>query len=195
MDASGTTCLGSGVIPLTDDILKESIQSAISQNYVSIGMLLLTLAIAGVIVAYVVLAIYNLFANWRRMTQSGRKQQPMNADSLDDARSVTERARVDLPMMSEVTVAKKQLRDLEAQYRPYNEAMRRHALRRGEMPDDLIDNRIVSRDYDDYDYKKNRRGHKPKGGDRRVITDPNRPLIERGRRRNSDTGSDSEDGH
>jgi len=179
MDATGTTCLGSGSIPLTDDILKQSIQSAITVNYVSIGMLLLTLAISGAIVAYVVVAIYNLFSKWRRVTQSGRKQLMMNSDSLDDARSVTERAKADLPMMSEVTVAKKQLRDLETQYRPYNEAMRRHALRRGEMPDDLIDARIVSRDYDDYDYKTRRRSRNPKRGDRRVITDPNRPLIER----------------
>lgn len=196
MDVQGTTCLGSGPQALSDDALVGMIQDTIEKNYVSIGMLLLTLAVAGVIVSYVGTAVYQLFTKWRRLTQGAITKQA-SADSLDDARSDRERANTEAPMLSEVAAARLQLQDLEKRYKPYNEAMKRYASRRGELPDDLIDNRIVSRDYDDYDYKvTQRKGHKRQGMDRRVITDPNRPLVERSRNHNhkaSHTDSDSDD--
>jgi len=194
MDILGTTCLGNGPQPLKDELLVGKISDMIQTNYVSMGMLLLTLAVAGVIVAYVSTAVYQLFSKWRMMTRGAiNGPKPISASTLDDARSDTERAKEDLTMLAEVTAARSRLQDLEKQYKPYNEAMKRHAARRGELPDDLIDNRIVSRDYDDYDYKATKReGHKRSGTDRRVITDPNRPMVERTKERRADTDSDSD---
>jgi hypothetical protein len=177
MDASGTSCLGSGPIPLSDELLQMSISETISKNYVSLAMLVITIAIAGCIVAYVLTAVFKLFENWRRLTRGSAGSAPELAskENIDDARSVLERAKDDLPIISEVAVARKKLQGLESRYKSYNEAMKRYASRRKEIPDDLIDNRIVSRDYDDYDYRPSRRTHQ----DQRVITDSSRPLMER----------------
>jgi hypothetical protein len=173
-DVGMGSCIVSDMPDMKNDILVQSIMSTVNDNYICIGMLLLTMTIAGAIVTYVCKSITELYLQWRRLSKGALIVSRANSDSIDDIPSPKDDVD-DLPIVSSVHVARKRLAKLGTKYKSYNEAMKRYALARGELPDDLIDNRVLSRDYDNYKYDSRARV----GGSRRVITDPNRPWIER----------------
>jgi hypothetical protein len=149
------------------DTILKAINRTASDNFTILTLSGLMLALTAAVLWFVGARIVSLVVDWRSVkqrqgsaTRAGGKAQGTSSEELHDdvqyalpapAAPDAEGRRAD------ATSVAKRIADLKALYAPYNAAMVKYAQRRGRVADDLIDERIIGRADDNYNYRRRRR--------------------------------------
>jgi t-SNARE complex subunit (syntaxin) len=148
---------GTGV----DEVLR-GIRSAIADNVTCLGLCLAVVVVAALVLWYVLATVWAILTEWRRLVRPPLGGAPPPPRDAEDARDdVPAEASLGIaaelsPRREAVAVATK-LKGIAAKYDRYNRAIRRYAVRHGDLSDDVVDKRVVSRADDNYSYNRRRK--------------------------------------
>lgn len=155
---------------LSDLRITGKIWENIIHNYLGLFCIFVVVIFAGMVIVYIIQQVYDILMAWRSMIHPTLRINKLDASDLD---SYPQRPVTSSSIIMSSILARKRVDDMERKYKSYNDAMKRHALRRGRLPDDIMDRRILSRNEDDYDYTDSKT--------KQVISDNSIPFTERER--------------
>ncbi len=147
------------------DVTLRQLRSVINDNLICLGLTGALVMVTVLVVAYVASAVYGLVSSWRagvassRLSRERGEKVPKPASVNDDVvykprRFVSAGSRAGQQGVPEATLVRNAIKTLNVRYGDYNSAVKRYAANRkdGEAADDLIDERVLSRESDDYRY-------------------------------------------
>jgi len=135
-----------------DDNIKRAINSVISENIICIALIVVVVLITGIIVYYVGRTLIDILKEYREHTAKTQAMmvdtyQVVNDENSDD--EVYEEPER-MPQVPEVESVQRRIKDIEKRYKTYNEEI----SKRRDGTEAVMDARIVSREEDNYTYKK-----------------------------------------
>jgi hypothetical protein len=157
-DVSAGACHGKPTGSASVELTLKHIRSAISDNVVVLAISAAIVSVSLGIVWFCYRTLSEMFAEWRKHQLTSSSEKIMSSTDADDAvyRSGGAGAFDDLPQTSEGIAIAARMKGIASLYTPYNDAMKARAANRDEIPDDLIDQRIMTRSDDDFRYPRRR---------------------------------------
>lgn len=133
------------------DLSKRMLSRAIKTNALAMTLSIVIICVCLLLLFFVIRSIIRLARNHTSRTKSTSTSK--NNNESDDIK-YTGKKRIDLPVEPESLRVLAKLDEIKALYDPYNHAVSDYAMRvKGEKtPDDLINESILSRRHDSFDY-------------------------------------------
>ena len=137
-----------------DNLLKQ-LDMVVRENTMAITVCFLIIGISGVVIFFIGKMAWGVVRSHRQRVGKEETTVPPGAGTGhdDDIHYVAKDGMgADLPQEAEAARVGAKLARVAAQYSAYNRALSNKLKGRGKVPDDLIDERILSRDEDDFKY-------------------------------------------
>jgi lipopolysaccharide export LptBFGC system permease protein LptF len=137
----------------TLDGLVRSLSRAYAETFQMLVIALIIFLISGSIVAYTAYQIYNLYKEWKAKMVSPDKKADAAASQYQRD-NFTYKDSSELPEAPQANKIAERMNKINTLYKEYNKAVAKHALRKDEDPDGLMDKSIVDAKDDNYVYPK-----------------------------------------
>lgn len=140
-----------------DDVLKRMLKSVITENIITIGLMVVVILVTAFIVQYVVRVLMSIIKEYRDHTtvidklNKSKQDAFVNAEDADEDREdEVYKEPPKLPKVPQVFSVKKRIAEIEKQYKTYNETI----SKRRDGSQAIMDSRIMAREHDNYTYRK-----------------------------------------